>query len=233
MVLAAYCWSASSRDRSASSTLGVEQMLDFQCVETDGAVQLHLGIEVADGDADVRGRRVQLILGGADVRTPPREFGGNAERDARRAGARQGAHTKLGLERSRRLIQEQAERVDVLGFLLLQLRNLGADRFDLGGGVLDIETVLHPVLLALLYQPKNIAIDLQIVVSDPDLGLHAAQLDIVAGKFGQTRDQCVAALIGGLIDLGVGGFDLPAHPAPEIDFPRCVEANIEVVERSR
>jgi hypothetical protein len=26
---------------------------------------------------------------------------------------------------------------------------------------------------------------------------------------------------------------LPAHPAPEIDFPRCVEANIEVVERSR
>ena len=104
-------------------------------------------------------------------------------------------------------------------FLLLQLRNLRADGFDLGRGILDIETVLHAALLPFLRQLENIAIDLEIVVGDLDLGLHAAQLHIVPGQFRQTRHQRVAALIGGLIDLGIGGLDLAAHLAPEIEFP--------------
>ncbi len=87
------------------------------------------------------------------------------------------------------------------------------------------------MLLARLHQFQDIAIDLQIVAGDLDLGLHAAKLHVVPRKFGQGRDQCIAALVRGLIDLGVGAFDLPAYPAPEVQFPGSVEAAVEFVDR--
>ena len=74
-------------------------------LKPDRAVQLHLRIEVADRDADIGGRGVQLVLGGADVGTPAGKFGGNAERNPRRPDVQEGSHAKLGLERARRLIQ--------------------------------------------------------------------------------------------------------------------------------
>ena len=113
-----------------------------------------------------------------------------------------------------------------------QRRYLGADALDLGGRVLDVEAILQAALLAFLREPKHVAIDLEIVVGDPDLGLHAAQLDVVARQFGEARDQRVAALVGGLIDGGVGGFDLPADLAPQVQFPGCIEADIVVVDRA-
>ncbi len=75
------------------------------------------------------------------------------------------------------------------------------------------------MLLAILHELQDIAIDLQIIVGDSDLRLHAAQLQIVPGKFSETRDQRIAALVRRLVDLGVGRLDLPAHPAPEIELP--------------
>ena len=69
---------------------------------------------------------------------------------------------------------------------------------------------MQAVLLARLRQFQDIAIDLQIVGGDLDLGLDAAKLHVVPRKFGQGGDQRVAALVRGLVDLGVGGFDLPA-----------------------
>ncbi len=114
---------------------------------------------------------------------------------------------------------------------MFERRYLGADALDLGGRVLDIEAILQAALLAFLRKPKHVAIDLEIVIGDPDLGLDAAQLDVVARQFRQTRDQRVAALIGGLIDRCVGGFDLPADLAPQVQFPGCIEADIVVVDR--
>ena len=139
---------------------------------------------------------------------------------------------KLRLQRAGRLVQQQAERVDVLGFLLFQRRYLGADALDLGGRVLDIQAILQAALLAFLRKPEHVAINLEIVIGDPDLGLDAAQLDVVARQFREARDQRVAALIGGLIDRGVGGFDLPADLAPQVQFPGCIEADIVVVDRA-
>ena len=104
-------------------------------------------------------------------------------------------------------------------FLLLQLRDLGADGFDLGGGVLDVQTVLQSVLLAVLHQLQDVPIDLQIVVGYTNLGLYAAKLQIVPGKLRKTGDQRIAALIRRLVDLGVGRFDAPADSAPEVELP--------------
>ena len=135
------------------------------------------------------------------------------------------------LQRAGRLVQQQAQRVDVLGFLLLECRDLGADALDLGGRVLDVEAILQAALCAFLRKPEHVAIDLEIVIGDPDLGLDAAQLDVVAREFRQTGDQRVAALVGGLIDRRVGGFDLAADLAPQVKFPGCIEADIVVIDR--
>jgi hypothetical protein len=90
------------------------------------------------------------------------------------------------LQCSGRLVQQQAEGVDGLGFLLLQRRQLGADAFDLRCGILDVEAVLQTALLPLLHELKDVATHLQIVVRDLDLRLDAAQLDVVACEFCET-----------------------------------------------
>ena len=118
-----------------------------------------------------------------------------------------------------------------MGFLLLERGYLGADTFDLSRRVLDVQAILQAALLAFLRKPEHVAIDLEVIIGDLDLGLDAAQLDVVARQFRQTGDQRIAALVGGLIDGCVGGFDLPADLAPQVKFPGCIEANIVVIDR--
>ena len=88
------------------------------------------------------------------------------------------------------------------------------------------------VLLSLLRDLEDVAINLQIVIGDPDLGLNTAQLDVVARQFSEARNQRVAALILGLIDLRVGRLDLPADLAPQVEFPGSVEPDIVIVDRA-
>jgi hypothetical protein len=76
---------------------------------------------------------------------------------------------------------------------------------------------LQAALLPFLHELKDVAANLQIVVRDLDLRLDAAQLDVVAREFGENRDKRITALVGRLINLRVGGFDLPADLAPEIE----------------
>jgi hypothetical protein len=126
---------------------------------------------------------MQLRLSGTNVRPPPRQFGRNAERNTRRRRRHQPWPAEFGLQCSGRLVQQQTEGVDVLGFLLLQRRQLRANAFDLRRSILDIEAVLQAALLPFLHELKDVAANLQIVVRDPDLRLDAAQLDIVAREF--------------------------------------------------
>ena len=137
---------------------------------------------------------------------------------------------KHGPQCARWLIQQQAERIDVLRLLLFQRGDLGADAFDLCGGILDIEAVLHAALLSLLRDLEDVAINLQIVVRNPDLGLDTAQLNVIARQFGEARNQRIAALILSLIDLRVSRLDLSADLAPEVEFPGSVEPDIVVVD---
>jgi len=84
---------------------------------------------------------------------------------------------------------------------------------------------------ALLRAHQDVLGDLQIVDSDPDLHLDAAHLDVVARQFREARDEGIAALLGGLIDLRIGRFNLAADAAPEVKLPGSVEADVVFVER--
>ena len=140
---------AGRRRRSASVTLGptivlqrtrLEQIADVQRVEADGAVQLHGRIESRDRDADLGGRRMQL-------RPPPRECRGAGApvRKARRAGPRGGtdAHLVRAPSRARNApggwSSSKPSALMYSDSCCCKLRNLRADGFDLGRGVLDVE----------------------------------------------------------------------------------------------
>jgi len=61
--------------------------------------------------------------------------------------------------------------------------------------------------------------------------LDTAQLDVVARQFREARDEGIAALLGGLIDLRIGRFNLAADSTPEVKLPGGVEAYVVFVER--
>jgi len=97
--------------------------------------------------------------------------------------------------------------------------------------VLDIDAGAHPLDGALLRTCLDVLGDLQIVDRNPDLHLDTAQLDVVARQFREARDEGIAALLGGLIDLRIGRFNLAADPTPEVKLPGGVEADVVFVER--
>jgi hypothetical protein len=71
---------------------------------------------------------------------------------------------------------------------------------------------------------------LQVFIGDPELCLHASQLDVIARNFGEARNQRIAALVGRLLDPGVRRFDLPAHATPQIEFPGSIKPDGIFVE---
>src|SRR5712672_2946654 len=121
-------------------------------------------------------------------------------------------------------------RISARSFLLLQRRKLRADILDLSCRVLDIDAGAYPLDGALLRTCQDVLGDLQIVDSDPDLHLDTAQLDVVARQFREARDEGTAALLGGLIDLRIGRFNLAADATPEVKLPGGVEAGVVFVE---
>ncbi len=203
------------------SELALYRCLRSSEFEIDSAVQLHLRIEIADRDADVGGRGMQLLLGRADVGAPARKFGRQCRAESRRRRCRTDFRApSSALQRARRLIEQQAERIDVLRFLLLQLRESGRGCF-------------RPAPRRFRHRDRSAAL----VAGDPATAAEyrdrpsdchwrcrsasctPRSCDIVPRKFRQARDQRIAPLVRRLIDLGVRRFDLAAHPAPEIELP--------------
>jgi len=113
----------------------------------------------------------------------------------------------------------------------LQCRNLSADIFDLRRRVLHVQAGTYSLVGTLSRACEDILGDFQIFDSDTDLHLDAAQLNVVAGHFRETRDEGVAALFRGLIDLRIGRFDLAAYAAPQVELPGGVEADVIFIER--
>src|SRR5450631_917768 len=95
---------------------------------------------------------MQLRLSRTNVRPATRQFRRNAERNSRGRRRHQPRPAEFGLQRPGRLTKQQTEGVDVLGFLLLQRRQLRANAFDLRRGILDVEAILQTTLLP---PPKN------------------------------------------------------------------------------
>jgi hypothetical protein len=162
---------------------------------------------------------MKLRFRGANIRAPSRQLGGNADRNPGRLRHHLPSPGEFAPQRIGRQIEQKAQGVDLLRLLLLQAGQLGTDGFDLCCGVLDVETGRQTLLLTRLRQLQNVPLDLQIIVGDPDQGLGAAQLDIVAGGFGEARDERVATLFLGILNLRVRRFDLAADMSPKIELP--------------
>ncbi|MCY1433956.1 hypothetical protein D9M71_499980 [compost metagenome] len=61
--------------------------------------------------------------------------------------------------------------------------------------------------------------DLKVFPGHGQGALHRTQLDVIAGRLGQQRQQHAAAVVLGDFDHGIGGFDLTPYPAPQIQLP--------------
>ena len=173
---------------------------------------------------------MQPRLGGADVGTAPCQFRREAE-EARRRPQRallrgpSSPSSAPGGSSSRKAIA--FEYCD----LPSAASECARDAFDLRGRALRVEAGGDALPLPLLRDFLDIASDRQILVGDGDLRLRAAQLNVIAREFGQRRDQRVAAHLGRLIDLRVGGFDRAPHMAPKVELPRRVEADGPIADR--
>ena len=138
---------------------------------------------------------------------------------------------ELARQGERRLGQDQADGVDELNLLQLQLRQLRPDGFDLRGGRGRVEARHEAALLARPHHPEHILVDLDVGEVDADLVLRAAQLHVIARQFGEVRHQGVAPALGRAVGLCLRGLDRSAHPAPKIEFPGGVEAGRIALER--
>ena len=174
---------------------------------------------------------MQIVFGLPDVGASARQLEGNADRDARGRRRHGPGAREFAAQSVRRQIQEQAEGVDLLRRLLFEARDLRSHRLELRLGVLDVEPCRQSLLLERLRQIQETLFGFHVFIGDVDQGLGAAQLDVVVCHLRQRGDEGRAPLVLGSYDLSIGGFDLSADVAPEIQFPRGVESGGVVVER--
>ncbi|MNE27756.1 hypothetical protein D3C80_1211770 [compost metagenome] len=137
---------------------------------------------------------------------------------------------QLGLQAARRLSQQQAQGVDQLRLALFQGWQACLDRGDLGTGLSHIEGGGDTVAQAHLRQAQAVPGDLEVFPGNNQVALHGAQLDVVASGLGQQRQQHTTTVILGHFDHRIGGFDLAAHAAPEVEFPTGGKVALPEVE---
>src|ERR1700677_521864 len=225
-----------NRQRDAGSGRVLQRTRHEQLVESEGIEhcrpgQLDRRIKVRHRDPDIGGLRVQIVLGLPDVRASARELERNADRDVRGRRRHRPRASEFATQAVRRQIQQQAQGVDLLRLLLLEARDLRAYRFDLRLGVLDVEPRRQALFLQRLRQLEETLFGLHVFVGDVHERLRAAQLYVVVRDLRQRRDQYLPSLILGGLDLRVGGLDLAADAAPQIQFPRGVEPGGVFVDR--
>ena len=208
-------------------------MIKLQRLQADAAGQLQRRIEIGLGDADLSGRGMQLRLRLTDVRPAACKFRWQSNRHPWRHWRNRLASLQLRPQRVGSLTDQQAQCIDQLCFLLLQAGDCGQRGAQLGRGVCHVEVRGHPTSSALLGQIQALPSGANVVAGDLQLGLDAAELDVVASHFGEAGHQRRSLrLIRGL-GARRRGFDRTPDPAPQVGLPRRIETALPDIERAQ
>jgi len=207
----------------------IGEMAELFALQAQGGGDGELGIEVGGRDADAGAGGGELALGAADIGAAAEQLGGEAGRDLGRALGDRLDLLQLGDEGPRLAAEEDAQAVAGLVALGLERGDLGlgAGNLSLGAGDVELAAAGQPGLG--LRDLGGVLLDLDVALGDLDLLLEAAELEVISRDFSEERDQGVAAAFDLCGDVGVGGLDVAADAAEDVDFPRGVEAGLEKV----
>jgi hypothetical protein len=110
--------------------------------------------------------------------------------------------------------QEQAQRVDVRGDLILGLRHRCLGRRQLRLFLGDIQLVREARRGTLLRETQQLARGANVVDGDLQQGLRVPQLDVIAGDLGDRLNERASAVDLGGFDVRVAGLDLAPDLPP-------------------
>ncbi|MNT17608.1 hypothetical protein D3C72_1527660 [compost metagenome] len=173
-----------------------------------------------------------MQLGGClkNVRTALGQFRGYADGKAllrRRHGARR---QQFSLQAARRFGQQQAQGVDQLRLAFLQGGQACFNRSHLRTGLGHVQCRGDTIAQPHLRQAQTMARDLKVFLRHGQGTLHRTQLNVIARRLGQQRQQHAPTVILGDLHYRVGGFDLPPDPPPQIQLPTGRQIPLPQVE---
>ena len=209
----------------------VEEGAGVEGLEAGGAGEVEFGEEVGGGGADEGGLRGEFAFGLLDVGAAAEQIGRQADGDLRRRGwdGRDGG--QFAGERARRKGEEETETVDGDLNGTLQGRNGGLGGGEKRGSLRDIEVAGEALVVALAGEVEGVLLGGDVLFGDGETLLGGAGLDVAAGDLAEEGDEDVAPAEFGGGELGVGGFDVAAVAAEDVDFPGSIEARLVEVER--
>ncbi len=169
---------------------------------------------------------MDVRFGPADVRPPAQQIRWQADRGGGRSGRDVGRRRELRHQGGGLLTQQETERVDRLAGRGFQLRDYRGGGRHLGFRVGHIQTADKPALEPLAGQPGAVLLGGEVLPGDLDALLKSAQLDVVARHFRRQGYQNVAAILHGGLQVGIGGLDVAANAAEDVQLPAGVEAGV-------
>ncbi len=177
---------------------------------------------------------MQLRLGTANVRTPPRERRRQADGHGRQHGRHDGLAAvvgKFGVERAGRRAGQHGESVHRLRDLRIERRQLRLQAAELRARALHVLLACQADARLLAREVEDLLFGVDFRKCDALDRLRAAQLRIGARDFGFERDERIVAAFDFGLRLRICRFDRAPHAPEQIEFPRCVEAVL--IERRR
>lgn len=192
--------------------------------EADAAVEGDAGEEIGGFDADAGGGGGEGTFCGADIGAALEEFTGIADLEDIWPGGERSVGGEFGSEDEWREAAEDGDAVGGLGEGGFDGGNGGEGGAEEGLGAGDIELGTLAAIAEGFGEAEGIGLVGGVAAGDDELGLEAAEFEVIDGEFGAEGDEDIEA--GGFdgIDGGAGGFDGAADAAPEVEFPGGIEA---------
>ncbi len=173
---------------------------------------------------------MQACLGLADVWAPFGQLGGQADGELLLRRRQLSGWQQLGLQAARRFGGKQAEGIDQVVAPGLKAWQARLDGRHLGAGLGHVEPGGDTFGLTILGKLQAVLGDLQVVAGHLQGVLHGTQLDVVAGRFREQRQQHAAAVVLGHFHGGISSLDLAAHTAPQVQLPTRHQIALPKVE---
>ena len=106
-----------------------------------------------------------------------------------------------------------------LGPLDTEIYRLRLGALELGFSLKEIRPGRDPGGIAIIGHIQRLAIDGGRRIQKLFLGVHYPQLKIIAGQGRLSAESCCRQVCGACLGIGLAGFDSPAYPAPQVNFP--------------
>ncbi len=196
-----------------------KQVAQMVAGEGDAREQVEFGIEVGGGDSDLRRRRGELTLGGADIGTPAQQVGRKTDRERRRRRRQGRGRVELRCQFFRLLAQQDRNRMlggPGIGFERGNLRFGGR---DLRLRRVDVELGDKACFALGRRQREQHVLARDLGLQNLDARLGGAERAVVVGDLGGKRDFTIMHLPHRRVARSLRCLDGAAAATEDVDLP--------------